>query len=408
MIEYIAYALVGILAGSVTGLIPGLHINTIALIALGLFYTYSFDPVNLSIFILSMAITHSFMDFIPSIYLGAPSSDTVLSIQPGHKMLLSGRGFEAVALSVAGGIFGIFFVLILLAVLFCVVPLVYTRIRSFIPFLLIIVQGYMILMEKNKFGALLVCSLSALYGIVLMNTHIISQRYTLFVMLTSLFGISSLILSYATTNKLPHQKPHFKIKLNQTLSGSFVGFVGGLVAGTLPGLGSSQSAILVQKFGRMKSRKKYITSLGTINTIDILISVFSLYMIGKARSGSAIVIQEVLEAITLDNIYLFLGIALFSTGIASLLTLKIGKVSAAHIHKINYKKMVLTIILFLALLTFMYTGFAGLLICATGIAIGVLPNLLGTKKSLLMSCLIAPTILYLTGTDYMVLKMLGL
>lgn len=408
MIECVVYVLFGILAGSVTGLIPGLHINTIALIALGLFYTYSFDPVNLSIFILSMGITHSFMDFIPSIYLGAPSSDTVLSIQPGHKMLLSGRGFEALALSVVGGIFGIFFVFVLFAVLFCVVPVVYTYIRSSIPFLLIIVQVYMIVIEKNKCGAVLVTFLSAMYGIVLMNTHLISQRYTLFVMLTSLFGISSLILSYATTNKLPPQKAHFKIRLKQTLSGSLIGFVGGLVAGTLPGLGSSQSAILVQKFGRVKGRKKYITSLGTINTIDILISVFSLYMIGKARSGSAIVINEVLEVITMNNIYLFLGIALFSTGMASLLTLKIGKVSAAHIHKIDYKKMVLAIILFLALLTFMYTGFAGLFICAIGIFIGVLPNILGTKKSLLMTCLIAPTILYLTGMDCVVLSMLGL
>ncbi|MCK5698311.1 MAG: tripartite tricarboxylate transporter permease, partial [Candidatus Aenigmarchaeota archaeon] len=65
MIECVLYAVLGVLAGCVTGLIPGLHVNTIALVVLGLFYTYSFDAVNLSVFILSMGVTHSFVDFIP-------------------------------------------------------------------------------------------------------------------------------------------------------------------------------------------------------------------------------------------------------------------------------------------------------------------------------------------------------
>lgn len=407
MIECVFYVLVGIAAGCVTGLIPGLHINTIAIVALGLFYTYSFGALDLSVFIFSMAITHSFVDFIPSIYLGAPSSDTVLSVQPAHKMLLRGRAFEALALSVVGGMFGMIFVMSFLVVLFFVIPIVYPCIKSSIPFLLIVVQVYMVAIEKNKVFGVLVCFLSGMYGVVLMNTHIISQKYTLFIMLTSLFGVSSLLLSYATISKLPAQRPRFKIRMRQTLSGSFVGFLGGIVAGTLPGLGSSQSAILAQKFGRVRGVKKYITTMGTINTIDILMSIFSLYMIGKARSGSAIVIQEVLAVVTLDNVYLFVGVALFSTGIASLLTLRIGKLSAVHIHRINYKKLVFAIVVFLLSLMFVYTGFTGLLICATGVFIGVLPNILGVKKSLLMSCLIVPTILYLTGMDCVVLGLIG-
>ncbi len=266
----------------------------------------------------------------------------------------------------------------------------------------------MIAIERNRLAALLVCFLSLMYGVILMNTHIISQKYTLFVMLTSLFGISSLVLSYAVTSRLPVQRKRFKIKLGPTISGSFAGFVGGLVAGTLPGLGGSQSAILVQKFGRIRGAKKYITTLGTINTIDILMSVFSLYMIGKARSGSAIVIQEVVGVITVQNMVLFLGVALFSCGVAAAVTLVIGKTAAEHVHKVDYRKMVFAIVSFLGVLVFVYTGFCGVLVCLTGVAIGILPNLLGVKKSLLMSCLIGPTILYLTGTDYVVLGMLGL
>ena len=119
-------------------------------------------------------------------------------------------------------------------------------------------------------------------------------------------------------------------------------------------------------------------------------------------------IQEVVGVITVQNMFLFLGVALFACGVAAVVTLAIGKTAAEHVHKVDYRKLVFAIVLFLGVLVFVYTGFCGVLVCLTGVAIGVLPNLLGVKKSLLMSCLIGPTILYLTGTDYVVLGMLGL
>ena len=48
-----------------------------------------FSPIALIIFIVAMSITQSFVDFIPSIYLGAPDEDTVLSTMPGHNLFLN-------------------------------------------------------------------------------------------------------------------------------------------------------------------------------------------------------------------------------------------------------------------------------------------------------------------------------
>jgi len=85
MFEIILAVILGMLVGIFTGLIPGIHINLVFGIFLGssmfLFEVSSFAAVA---FIVAVAIMHTFIDFIPSIYLGAPNEDTALSTMPGH------------------------------------------------------------------------------------------------------------------------------------------------------------------------------------------------------------------------------------------------------------------------------------------------------------------------------------
>ena len=106
---------IGILTGIITGLIPGIHINLISIILLS-FTTFLLSittPLTLIVFITAMAITHTFIDFIPSIFLGAPDQDTVLSILPGHKLLLKGHGHTSVILTLYGSLTALFIILIL-------------------------------------------------------------------------------------------------------------------------------------------------------------------------------------------------------------------------------------------------------------------------------------------------------
>ena len=84
LLELIVALIIGIIAGTVTGLIPGIHINLVAIITLG-FLNYIlkiFSPIEIAVFIVAMSITHTFLDFIPSIFLGAPNEENFLSILP--------------------------------------------------------------------------------------------------------------------------------------------------------------------------------------------------------------------------------------------------------------------------------------------------------------------------------------
>ena len=95
--------------GTITGLFPGIHANTIAFIALILPIEKS---LALALLIISMSITHSFVDAIPNILLGAASEENFLTIMPGQQMLLEERGIEAIQLTIFGGIITVLFAII--------------------------------------------------------------------------------------------------------------------------------------------------------------------------------------------------------------------------------------------------------------------------------------------------------
>jgi putative membrane protein len=110
LIEIIIALSVGICAGTITGLIPGIHINLIGvlLVSLSASLFTSINPIYLVVFIVSMAIAHTFIDFIPSVFLGCPDTDTELSVLPGHELLKKGFGYEAITLTCYGSLAAVF------------------------------------------------------------------------------------------------------------------------------------------------------------------------------------------------------------------------------------------------------------------------------------------------------------
>ena len=118
-ITYIALVLciaLGFALGILSGLTPGLHLNNFAamlialsptLIALGL------TPLEIASIILAASISQTFFDAIPAIFLGAPDSETALTVLPGQRLMLEGRGIEAIRLSALGSAGSITFALLL-------------------------------------------------------------------------------------------------------------------------------------------------------------------------------------------------------------------------------------------------------------------------------------------------------
>jgi putative membrane protein len=166
LIEILISILFGILAGTISGLIPGIHINLVGtiLISLSTSLFSIINPIYLVIFISSMAITHTFIDFIPSIFLGCPDTDTSLSVLPGHEMLKEGKGYEAVRLTSKGSLSALFILLILAFPLSILISIVYSSIHSIMFFILLSACSILIFTEKKKLTALFVFFISGILG----------------------------------------------------------------------------------------------------------------------------------------------------------------------------------------------------------------------------------------------------
>ena len=102
--------------GTFTGLVPGIHVNTLALMLMAFsgpltdiissFAPAELAPLLLSTCVLSAAVVHSATDFVPSVFLGVPDPDSVLNVLPGHRLLLDGKGMTAVRCAAIGSIVG--------------------------------------------------------------------------------------------------------------------------------------------------------------------------------------------------------------------------------------------------------------------------------------------------------------
>jgi putative membrane protein len=95
ILESFLLVFVGMGIGVFAGLTPGIHVNTTIPIIMSLSFLLP-SPYYLAVLVVSVAVTEMFIDYIPSIFLGAPEADTSLSVLPGHRLLLEGRGYEAI------------------------------------------------------------------------------------------------------------------------------------------------------------------------------------------------------------------------------------------------------------------------------------------------------------------------
>jgi len=395
MIEIIIAIALGILAGTISGIIPGVHTNLIntLLLSLSPLLLQFTSPLILSVFIISMVILHSFMNSIPAIYLGAPeSSDNALTVLPGHKYLLKKKGFEALTLTVIGSLLSLIIGILLTPVIIKILPIIYTTIKDYIGYLLLITISLLILRDQKKLIALFIFLLAGVYGLATLNLNI---QNPLFPMLSSLFGISGLLLSLKNKTTIPKQIITYpKIFTKQTLKALFSGTLIGTFTTLMPGLGPAQAAIIASQLTKLKD-SGFLILVGALDTLAMVTSFIAIYSIDKARNGAVIIIGKLIETITLQNLILFLTVTLITGIIATFLTLKLAKFSSSLITKINYQKLGISIIILITIMTFWLSSYQGLLVLTIGSFLGLLPPLLGTGRNHLMGCLIIPTILYL-------------
>ncbi|MBW2996457.1 tripartite tricarboxylate transporter permease [Candidatus Woesearchaeota archaeon] len=391
--------LAGCFAGIITGLIPGIHINLVSLLLVSVSgYFVGVHPIVLGVFIIAMAVTHTFLDVIPSVFLGAPDADMALAVLPGHKLLMQGKGYEAVKLATIGSLLCLVATVLIIPFLVPLVPKIYAFIQPYIGWILLAVVVFMILKEsgfiKKMWGSVVFLMTGVLGIIVLVGLPNLEQP--LFPMLSGLFGISLLLISMFNKVTIPKQEISETIELSKGNLAKVVGagtFSGSLTA-LFPGLGAAQAAIIGSQIVGKIGEYSFIVMIGGINTVNFTFSLVTLYALEKARNGAVVAVLEILKSIDLTGLVVFLAAALIAGGIATFLAMYLTRGFSKYITKINYQMLCVGVISLIVLLVLYFSSWIGLLVLVVSTFIGMLPSFTGVKKSLAMGCLLLPVILF--------------
>ena len=398
-LELIFVILIGCTAGIVTGLIPGIHVNLVSLLLISFSaYLLGFtSPLILAVFIISMAVTHTFLDSIPSIFLGAPDADQALNVLPGHRLLMKGKGYEAVKLTVIGSLSALILTLILIPFMLPFVPKIYSFLQPYIGYILIGVVVFMLLKEKGAngvFWGLVIFLLSGILGIIVLGFP--NLRQPLFPMLSGIFGLSVLITSLNNKVEVPKQRitEIIEVKKINKIKAIGAAVFSGSLTGIFPGLGAAQAAIIGMQLVGEIGMYAFMILIGGINTVNFVFSLATFYTLQKARNGAIVAVLEIIKSININELIILMCAALIAGGFATFLALKITRVFSKMINLINYRAICISIILFIAVLTFVFSGFIGLLVLGTSAALGIISPIVGVKRSNAMGCLLLPVIFY--------------
>jgi len=379
----------GMAIGIFCGIMPGIHPNTA--IPFILWMSFAFSPVDSAVVLLSAGVSNSFVSFIPAILLGAPESDSALSVLPGHRLLLQGRGLEAIRLTVFGGLGAVFFVIATLPAFAVVVPPLYAFIRPSMHLILIFVACYMIISERNRPAAAALFVLSGMLGYFSEGLGDM-----LFPMLTGLFGMPSLFVAMheKVRQRMGEMRKPRHVPLKMGATSVVIGSVAGIVAGLMPGIGSSQATVLVNEaVSARHSDEKFLMASACVNVSDIIYSLFAIYLIGNPRSGIAVAIGD-LVSVGASEMLFFIGIIIVSSLAAAAFTVAASRMALSFIRRMNYAVLCKLVFIFLWIMVAVLSGISGLAVAFAAFLIGMIPMRFNVRRSLAMGCLMLPTILW--------------
>ncbi|MCL2295702.1 MAG: tripartite tricarboxylate transporter permease [Methanomassiliicoccaceae archaeon] len=409
-----AACIAGSLIGTFTGLVPGIHVNTLASMMLVsypamesflLSFTSSANvPVVVSSCIMSASVVHSFIDFVPSVFIGAPDPDEVLTTLPGHRLLMQGQGMRAVRAAAVGSAVGASSAILL------AVPLQYLMLHgladqldAFTIAVLLFTMSAMVLKERgleNKVWAAVLAAVSGTLGLLCMDLPIPSvgiagEGTLLFPLLTGLFGIPALLSSFKNAS-VPEQHDDGVSPVDHVPG--VKGVIMGSVAGWYPGMTATVGASLSSIFMPEDRPERFISVVASIGTVTSIFSLVTLSVSGSGRSGTVLVIKEIIG----DGISGFCSpeflLLLLCAAVASLfgyhLTVSIGKMMSRLTNRINTMLLNKAVLCLVVALVLLLTGPFGLLILAISALVGMIPLAADMSRIPLTGCLMLPVIIH--------------
>src|SRR6056300_2012058 len=306
--ELIIWSIIGIVSGTVFGIIPGAG----PFIATALLYPLlaSTAPVNIMMYYVSVLITSNYTNSVTAILYGIPGDATAISTAKyGHRLFTKGFGSLAVSSNAISSTAGVMFAVgVFLLALPRVLDL-FAFYNSIIQTLIITMAVLMItfLTKQNiiiTLGLFLLGGILAKVGIdpitfdsfLTFGNSYLALGVPFASVMIGLYIVPELAKVHNVNVGAPKQISKFAVGKETaapTLIGSFIGFWCGLIPGVTNILGSYASANIVKRFFR-KPVLKSIAAAEAANNSGALSSLLPLLILAIPITGSEVLIYYIM------------------------------------------------------------------------------------------------------------------
>ena len=267
---------------------------------------------------------------------------------------------------------------------------VYAAINPHTGAILIAASLFLLASEREIGRILLAAFVFLLAGALGAATMQAGVEDSLFPAFSGLFAASGILLSFTSKKSVPPQEGG-KTKLD------FIWYVAagvllGALSDLLPGMAApAQIAIFASVFIVSDDARKFLALIASIAASHAVFAFAALVSIGKAREGALAVLNGV-APVNAGDLPVLAGVLLLSIGVSAFLLLRLAK-HADRLQKFGMKSVNLGILAYLLCAVAIISGGEGLLVFATATAIGLLPPLLGIRRTHVMGLIIVPSIL---------------
>ena len=405
---------IGAAIGTFTGMVPGIHVNTLAAMMLAAYPAIEgamsgmtepeYVPVLVSCCIMSASAVHSFVDFVPSAFIGAPDADEALSVLPAHRLLLQGEGMVAVRAAAVGSAVGASSALALaIPVQWALLHGASSVLDGLTLGILVVTVAVIVLGSDDRVASLILALVSGALGFAVMNCDIpckgiVDGGTLLFPLLSGLFGIPPL-LERTATPRIPEQVDRCEDPVGPWPG--LKGVVTGCIAGWFPGITATAGASLASAVSKERDPAGFISLTASIGTVTSVFSVVTLSVSGSGRSGTSLVVKEIigdgLAGFCSDAFILILFSIAAASALGYAITIAAGRLMSRIVDTVPAEPLADGALVLMSALVLLLTGPWGLAILAVSAFVGMLPQRFGVARVCLASCLLIPAIMTQTG-----------
>lgn len=405
LVAVVFVILLGCMIGTVTGLLPGLHVNTVAPMVLGVTlllpaFVSGLGPGMLAALLLfSVALTHTILNVIPTLAAPIPDGDETLILLPVQRMAQQGRAVEALSLSVRASWLGGLVAAIVALLVLQLWPLGAPKIpqRGAIWGVTAVVL-LLIIRHPRPFHAVALFVLAGTAGWLLLPVTIVGplggDGTILLPAFAGLFGAPLLLIALSEDLGPDAPTDEAALAAGPSRIAAWLGTGCGLLVALFPGLTSATAGAVGRALRQPVNDAEEVTMLSAVDTANVVGNTAALLVWGATRSGASAAAQVAEPRLTLSGAGLLAALTvatlIAATWIAAWGTIRFGPRLVTRLRRIDPHRLALFGVLLLALIVLVHSGPLGITVAAALIPLGLLPHHWGAPRALLMGFLLVP------------------